>query len=84
MQASIRDLKEALVLVLEANRTIAHRTHIRRTIEEPISVAVGMKRKELLRHLRHTEIHEFLAKKICRDLGMPEPWLTSYLVVPLL
>ena len=21
---------------------------------------------------RHTEIHEFLAKKICRDLGIPE------------
>ena len=22
---------------------------------------------------RHTEIHQFLAKKICRDLGIPEP-----------
>jgi predicted RNA binding protein YcfA (HicA-like mRNA interferase family) len=22
---------------------------------------------------RHTEIHEFLAKKICRDLGLPQP-----------
>lgn len=22
---------------------------------------------------RHTEVHEFLAKKICRDLGIPEP-----------
>ena len=22
---------------------------------------------------RHSEIHEFLAKKICRDLGIPEP-----------
>ena len=22
---------------------------------------------------RHTEIHEFLAKKICRDLGISEP-----------
>ncbi len=22
---------------------------------------------------RHTEIHEFLAKKICRDLHVPEP-----------
>ena len=21
---------------------------------------------------RHTEIHDFLAKKICRDLGIPE------------
>jgi len=22
---------------------------------------------------RHTEVHEFLARKICRDLGIPEP-----------
>ena len=22
---------------------------------------------------RHTEIHEFLAKKICHDLGLPQP-----------
>jgi len=22
---------------------------------------------------RHTEIHEFLARKICRDLGIPTP-----------
>jgi predicted RNA binding protein YcfA (HicA-like mRNA interferase family) len=22
---------------------------------------------------RHTEIHEFLAKKICRDLDIPQP-----------
>jgi len=22
---------------------------------------------------RHTEVHEFLAKKICRDLDIPEP-----------
>ena len=22
---------------------------------------------------RHREIHEFLARKICRDLGIPEP-----------
>jgi mRNA interferase HicA len=22
---------------------------------------------------RHIEIHEFLARKICRDLGVPEP-----------
>ena len=35
-----RNLREALVLVLEANRALAHRTHGRRAIEEPISVAV--------------------------------------------
>jgi len=23
---------------------------------------------------RHREIHEFLARKICRDLAIPEPW----------
>ena len=36
-----RNLKEALVMVLEANRAIAHRAHSQRVIEEPISVAVG-------------------------------------------
>lgn len=36
-----RNLKEALVMVLEANRVIAHRTHGHRpTLEEPISVAI--------------------------------------------
>ena len=35
-----RNLKDALVMVLEANRAIAHRNHDRRVIEEPISVAV--------------------------------------------
>ena len=35
-----QNLKEALLLVLEANREIAHRTHSRRAIEEPISIAV--------------------------------------------
>ena len=35
------NLKEALILVLEANRAIAHRAHHgRRAIEEPISIAV--------------------------------------------
>ncbi len=36
-----RNLKEALVMVLEANRAIAHRAHRRGVIEEPISIAVG-------------------------------------------
>ena len=37
-----RNLKEALVMVLEANRTLAHRAHSRHgAIEEPISIAVG-------------------------------------------
>ena len=35
-----KNLKEALVMVLEANRELAHRAHNRRAIEEPISVAV--------------------------------------------
>ena len=35
-----RNLKEALVMVLEANREIAHRAHDRSAIEESISVAV--------------------------------------------
>ena len=36
-----RNLKEALVLVLEANRSLAHDSHGRRAvIEEPISIAV--------------------------------------------
>ena len=36
-----RNLKEALELVLEANRRLAHRSHGRNAIEEPISIAVG-------------------------------------------
>ena len=36
-----RNLKEALELVLEANRAIAHRAHGKHAIEEPISIAVG-------------------------------------------
>ena len=35
-----RNLKEALVMVLEANRALAHRVHGQHAIEEPISVAV--------------------------------------------
>ena len=35
-----RNLNEALELVLEANRELAHRSHGRRAIEEPISIAV--------------------------------------------
>ena len=34
------NLKEALLLILEANRTLAHRSHGRNAIEEPISIAV--------------------------------------------
>lgn len=36
-----RNLKEALELVLEANRELAHRSHGKHAIEEPISIAVG-------------------------------------------
>jgi len=35
-----RNLKDALVMVLEANRALAHRGHSPRAIEEPISIAV--------------------------------------------
>lgn len=35
-----KNLKDALVMVLEANRDLAHRAHSRQVIEEPISVAV--------------------------------------------
>lgn len=35
-----RNLKEALVLVLEANREIAHRFQGPRAIEEPLNIAV--------------------------------------------
>lgn len=34
------NLREALGMVLEANRTLAHRSHGKRAIEEPISIAV--------------------------------------------
>ena len=36
-----RNLKEALELVLEANRELAHRSHGKHAIEEPISIAIG-------------------------------------------
>lgn len=35
-----RNLKEALELVLETNRRLAHRSHGKRAIEEPIAIAV--------------------------------------------
>ncbi len=35
-----KNLKEALELVLETNRELAHRSHGKRAIEEPISIAV--------------------------------------------
>ncbi len=35
-----KNLKEALVLVLEANRELAHRAHNRHAIEGPIAIAV--------------------------------------------
>ena len=35
-----KNLREALVMVLESNRALAHRQHSRQAIEEPISVAV--------------------------------------------
>jgi len=36
-----KNLKEALEMVLAANRAIAHKAHRRSAIEEPISIAVG-------------------------------------------
>ena len=35
-----RNLKDALIMVLEANRALAHRAHDHHAIEEPISIAV--------------------------------------------
>ncbi|MBI1869907.1 MAG: type II toxin-antitoxin system HicB family antitoxin [Chlamydiae bacterium] len=35
-----KNLKEALQMVLEANRALAHRSHGKNVIEEPISIAV--------------------------------------------
>ena len=35
-----RNLKEALVMVLEANRQLAHRIQSSRAIEEPLNIAV--------------------------------------------
>ena len=35
-----KNLKEALILVLEANRALAHRTHGRPLLEEPLAIAV--------------------------------------------
>ncbi|MBI5243964.1 MAG: type II toxin-antitoxin system HicB family antitoxin [Elusimicrobia bacterium] len=36
-----RNLKEALELVLESNRALAHKAHGPHVIEEPINIAVG-------------------------------------------
>lgn len=36
-----RNLKEALGMVLEANRALAHRFHAKHALEEPITIAVG-------------------------------------------
>jgi len=36
-----RNLKEALELVLQSNRAIAHKAHGKKAIEEPISIAVA-------------------------------------------
>lgn len=35
-----KNLREALILILETNRQLAHREHSHRVIEEPISIAV--------------------------------------------
>lgn len=35
-----RNLKEALGLVLEANKRIAHKLHGKKVVEEPISIAL--------------------------------------------
>jgi predicted RNase H-like HicB family nuclease len=44
LEEARENLREAVALVLEANRELGHR-----------------------------EINDFLARKICRDLGIPEP-----------
>ncbi len=35
-----KNLKEALELVLESNKDLAHRSHGRKVLEEPINIAV--------------------------------------------
>jgi len=35
-----RNLREALGMVLEANRSLAHQAHSKHALEEPISIAV--------------------------------------------
>lgn len=40
LSATKKNLREALEMVLEANRGLAHKTHGRSAIEEPISVVV--------------------------------------------
>lgn len=40
LQETKRNLREALALVLEANRALAHQAHPKQAIEESISIAV--------------------------------------------
>lgn len=35
------NLKDALIMVLQANKELSHRLHAKPSLEEPISIAVG-------------------------------------------
>ncbi|HYX00059.1 MAG TPA: type II toxin-antitoxin system HicB family antitoxin [Candidatus Elarobacter sp.] len=56
-----RNLKEALTMVIEANRELAAKQRSAPRTNATSSVP------------RHAEINDFLARKICRDLGIPQP-----------
>ena len=57
------NLQEAISLVLEANRAITEESlQGQDVIREPISIVP-----------RHNEINDYLARKICRDLQIPQP-----------
>ena len=60
--ATAPEFAEAVQLVLETNRALS---------EESLSGKDVI--REPLRMPRHREVNEFLAKKICRDLEVPEP-----------
>ena len=67
-----RNLRDALRLVLDAHRQLAAResrgTGVRRD-----SIYCNPSNRRTSSVPRHSEINDFLARKICRDLDIPEP-----------
>jgi predicted RNase H-like HicB family nuclease len=59
------NLQEAVAMVLDANRELAQQTAGKGpVIREPLRTSTVP---------RHTEINDDLARKICKDLGIPQP-----------
>lgn len=65
LEEARENLREAILLVLEANRSLA---------------GEGIEGEPVIRETRkatavprHTEINDFLARKICQDLDIPPP-----------